>query len=1027
MGTKYTVSNDGKVAITNDLTVDTNVLKVDTFNNRVGIGTAAPLSLMDIAGGIAIGSYAGAITAPANGLIISGDVGLGTSTVVNKLDVNGGVAIGSYAGANVAPSNSLIVSGKLGIGKANPTYNLEASTSNAGSSNRFLFENTDNTNTGSDSWLQINTGGASSGDPILSLHNGVVGWYFNLDNSDSDKLKIGDGVSSSMLVITSAGNIGLGTASPSAIFHAYKTGVGIQNLALFENSQAAAADVGSRIAVLGAGIDQGNISYAWNGAATTDAYLALYTRGSDSITEKMRISSDGKVGIGTISASSLLDIRGASYRDGLRLTKASFANPVTSEVSAETYLSMGQFGATGGLLLNSYGDSTTAYPMFFAARSTDGGTTNTHMGFQVAKTDGGTGAAAITASSIAYQYLNYTTQLMTILGSGKVGLGTATPLDILHLDGYEINLKMRSASTSGPVSAGVVIERSRGTQASPLAVQTDDLISSLASRGYDGSAFTTQAAVRASASENYSGSNKGTYLHFHTTPIGSTVLTERIRILDNGNVGIGTATPAQKFVVNGNAIIGWTTNLGYNFVVHEGTNQNLGFSPNPNTAIFSINDLGNTFQPLNIDGLPLLLNNVSGGNVGVGTQIPGTINGQTTLTGIFLNTKNASGFARVVSEGTSGGALDLISTSAAADVKHFAIMSSGGRLGFYSVTDAVVGTEHAVLLPGGNFGIGTAAPGQKLTVAGIIESTIGGVKFPDGSIQTIAAGASTWAITGSHIYNSNAGNVGINTTTPTAKLDVNGSIRAQGGYTATSGAGINFTYVSGVGYISSFDQDTLLYKALELRGSSVSFVTAGNVGINTTTPTAKLDILQSANSAWSLQVACSGATGLNYGFKLAAGSNSSDIAMQVKDGSGASTFFQIDGDGKINIGGSNLGAKLGIKSTGGNCIRVERSSDVSPILSIFESGGMGVLEMADNAGNTDINLHPGSASWYNGSGSFGFGTNAPSASAVLEAASTTKGFLPPRMTTTQRDAIASPATGLVVFNTTSNGLDVFVA
>jgi hypothetical protein len=47
------------------------------------------------------------------------------------------------------------------------------------------------------------------------------------------------------------------------------------------------------------------------------------------------------------------------------------------------------------------------------------------------------------------------------------------------------------------------------------------------------------------------------------------------------------------------------------------------------------------------------------------------------------------------------------------------------------------------------------------------------------------------------------------------------------------------------------------------------------------------------------------------------------------------------------------------------------------------------------------------------------------ASAVLQADSTTKGFLPPRMTTTQKLAIASPATGLVVFDTTLGKLCVF--
>ena len=40
------------------------------------------------------------------------------------------------------------------------------------------------------------------------------------------------------------------------------------------------------------------------------------------------------------------------------------------------------------------------------------------------------------------------------------------------------------------------------------------------------------------------------------------------------------------------------------------------------------------------------------------------------------------------------------------------------------------------------------------------------------------------------------------------------------------------------------------------------------------------------------------------------------------------------------------------------------------------------------------------------------------ASAILEVKSTTQGFLPPRMTTTQINAIASPANGLEVYNTT---------
>ena len=55
----------------------------------------------------------------------------------------------------------------------------------------------------------------------------------------------------------------------------------------------------------------------------------------------------------------------------------------------------------------------------------------------------------------------------------------------------------------------------------------------------------------------------------------------------------------------------------------------------------------------------------------------------------------------------------------------------------------------------------------------------------------------------------------------------------------------------------------------------------------------------------------------------------------------------------------------------------------------------------------------------------GIGTTAPNSSAALDVTSTTKGLLPPRMTTVQRDAIVSPTTGLQVYNTTTNTNDYY--
>lgn len=52
--------------------------------------------------------------------------------------------------------------------------------------------------------------------------------------------------------------------------------------------------------------------------------------------------------------------------------------------------------------------------------------------------------------------------------------------------------------------------------------------------------------------------------------------------------------------------------------------------------------------------------------------------------------------------------------------------------------------------------------------------------------------------------------------------------------------------------------------------------------------------------------------------------------------------------------------------------------------------------------------------------------NAPDPSAVLDVQSSTRGFLLPRMTTSQRNAIVSPAIGLEIFNTTTNCLQMYL-
>jgi hypothetical protein len=53
------------------------------------------------------------------------------------------------------------------------------------------------------------------------------------------------------------------------------------------------------------------------------------------------------------------------------------------------------------------------------------------------------------------------------------------------------------------------------------------------------------------------------------------------------------------------------------------------------------------------------------------------------------------------------------------------------------------------------------------------------------------------------------------------------------------------------------------------------------------------------------------------------------------------------------------------------------------------------------------------------------GGSSANAAAKVQIDSTTQGFLPPRMTTVQRDAISTPPAGLLIYNTTTNKLNLY--
>jgi hypothetical protein len=225
------------------------------------------------------------------------------------------------------------------------------------------------------------------------------------------------------------------------------------------------------------------------------------------------------------------------------------------------------------------------------------------------------------------------------------------------------------------------------------------------------------------------------------------------------------------------------------------------------------------------------------------------------------------------------------------------------------------------------------------------------------------------------------------------------NLQANGLTVPTNGSQLMFNLVGNGQGMSITNQNGTTFRigqyavsnVLTIGASGISafniFASTGNIGINTTT---------------------------DAGFKL--------------DVNGTARFV-----GNVSLGSPNINDKLEVYGNilvrANDRIRLAGTSDGNTAL-YATSGAAAQMNVKNGSGSTfDITFGTiGSTtrmlrvnSFDSTTPSVVVGNNATAfASSVLTVESTTQGFLPPRMTTTQKNAIASPATGLMVYDTTLN-------
>lgn len=354
--------------------------------------------------------------------------------------------------------------------------------------------------------------------------------------------------------------------------------------------------------------------------------------------------------------------------------------------------------------------------------------------------------------------------------------------------------------------------------------------------------------------------------------------------------------------------------------------------------------------------------------------------------------------------------------------------------------------------------------------------------------EEVAGGTNSWTVSGANQFSGVTGNVGIGTTNPAAKLHVADSsvvFSANGIFDSDhlppiSGAGRRMMWYPArgafrVGYVEGTNWDK------ESTGS-FSFANGYNtkaIGYSSTAMGKNTIASGLLSTAMGNSTNASGESSTSMGvfsnayaygstttggftnakgiYSFATGDNTfakarsslaigfyNDTTDNPNIGITALTdrIFQI-GNGIANNVRSNALTVLANGNTGLGITDPNFRLDIAGRMRIRSGGDINnsagfFLNNTDNTdlpafigmeGSTQVGFYGKNSGWSfimnTDNGNIGMGTVTPNASAQLDISSITKGFLPPRMTTTQRNAIPSPTAGLTIYNTSNNTLQVY--